>query len=797
VPTSRSIRPEAWLAALCAALSAQTVQAAAPVPQPAEWHTAAQPALAGAAQGMAEVLLDVQINRQPQTEAALILVDGAGVLYARQADLLRWRLRTPPGEPALRHLGQGYLPIATIEGVKATLDEAGQRLLIEAPASAFFATALTEAAPPMPVPVRSGNGGFFNYELFAQHTTERTDASGFFEFGVFTPVGVGVASFLAGRNGGSEHVTRLDTTWTLDLPEQRTSLRVGDAVTLPASGWGRSTRFGGIQYANNFATQPYLLTMPLQRVNGEAVLPSTVDIFVNNSLISSQSVPPGPFSVNGLPGITGQGEMRVVVRDLFGREQVVTQPFYASMSLLQSGLSDFSVEAGAIRTNYAQAGTQYGRRFGAGTYRHGLSDRFTAEVHAEAAEGGQTTAGLSGVQLVPALGVFSAAAAASNSKAGSGQLLGLGFERNNINALSVGLRGLWASREFTQIGQEPGELPPQQLLAASASLFAGALGSFGVGYARQDNYDRPRAEFVSANYGTNLGRRVYLSVSLQKALAGDRAQSLFATMTVPFGERSSASVTAQRTDNAVQKSQELSAQAQQGLPVGSGFGWQVRTSSQQRHEAGVAWQNDFVTAGADVASTQGQTAVRMAASGSVAFVGGAAFAGRRISDSFGVVQLPDYPGVRVFADNQLVARTDAQGNAFLPRLRAYEKNGISVDAADFPLDAQIDTLKIDAVPYHRSGLVLQFPVRRSAGALVRLVLDDGGAVPAGAVVQVAGSDTMFPVAMDGEAWLTGLAESNTLRVTWRERTCEIMLTMTKTNDPLPQLGPFVCRGVTR
>ena len=112
MPTSRSIRPEAWLTALCAALSAQTVQAAAPVPQPAEWHTAAQPALAGAAQGMAEMLLDVQINRQPQPEAALILIDGAGVLYARQADLLRWRLRAPAAEPVLRHLGQADLASA-------------------------------------------------------------------------------------------------------------------------------------------------------------------------------------------------------------------------------------------------------------------------------------------------------------------------------------------------------------------------------------------------------------------------------------------------------------------------------------------------------------------------------------------------------------------------------------------------------------------------------------------------------------------------------------------------------------
>jgi outer membrane usher protein len=798
VPTSRSIRPEAWLTALGAALCTQAAQAATPAPLPAEWHAAAQPTLPGAATGMAEMLLDVQINRQPLTDGALILADRNGTLYVSQADLLRWRLRAPAGEPALRHLGQAYHAVAALDGVTATFDPAAQRLLIEAPASAFFATALSEAAPLLPVPVRSDNGGFINYDLYAQRAADRTDASAAAEVGVFTGVGVGTASFLASRIGGVESVTRLETTWTLDLPERRTSLRVGDATTLPASGWGRSTRFGGIQYGTNAATQPYLLTMPLQRVSGEAALPSQVDIFVNQSLISSQSVPPGPFSVNGLPGVTGLGEMRVVVRDVFGREQVMTQPFYASMALLQTGLSEFSIESGQVRTNYAQPGEQYGRQFGSGTYRVGLNDRFTGEVHGEAADGGQVTAGLSGVQLLPTVGLFSAAAALSHRGAGNGQLLGLGFERNNINALSIGLRGLWASREFTQIGQEPGELPPQQLLGANANVFAAGFGSFGVGYARQDYYDRPRAEFVSANYGSNLGRRVYLNLSLQKALAGDRAQSLYASVTMPLGERSSASVTAQRnTSSAGQPNQELVAQAQQGLPPGSGLGWQVQASSLNRQDAGVAWQNDHLTTAAAVTNLQGQTTGRVAASGSLAFVGGSAFAGRRISDSFGVVQLPDYPGVRVYADNQLITRTDAQGNAFLPRLRAYEKNGISVDAGDFPLDAQIDTLRIDAVPYSRSGLVLQFPVRRSAGALVRLVLDDGSAVPAGAVVRLAGSDATFPVAMDGEAWVTGLAESNVLQVTWRDRTCAIMLTMPKTSDPLPQLGPFVCHGVTR
>ena len=801
MPTSRLIRPDRWLLALCALLGAQPGLAAAPgsvaAPPSEPWRAQAQPALPGAAAGMAEMLLEVHINGQPQSEPALILRDREGALYASLAELQRWRLRTPPGEPVLRHLGHAYYPIASLDGIKATFDEAGQRLQIDAPPSAFFATTLIEEAAALPVPVRSGNGGFFNYELFAQHAARRSDAAGLFELGVFNALGVGTASLLGGHSESAARVRRLDTTWTVDLPERLASLRIGDAVTRSASNWGRSARFGGIQYATNFATQPYALSFPLQSVSGEAVLPSTVDIFVNNALIASQPVPPGPFSVNELPGVTGLGEMRVVVRDLFGREQIVTQPFYASASLLRRGLADFSVESGWIRTHYAQPGAQYGRRFGAGAYRYGLSDRLTAEAHAEAAEGGQAALGLAGVQLVPALGVFSAATAASRSPFGSGRLLNLGFERSSTSALSFGLRSQWTSRHFTQIGLEPGELAPRRLASANASLFAGKLGSFGLAYLRQDFRDRAGTELVSANYGIGLVGRAFFSLSLLKTLSGDRSQILFAAVTMPLGDHTSASVTAQRSRSAGQPDQELTAQAQQSLPAGSGFGWRVRSSSQQQQEAGVAWQNDISTWSADVARSASQSAVRASVSGGLAFVGGAAFAGRRIGESFGVVQLPDYPGARVFADNQLVARIDADGNAFLPWLRAYEKNGISIDAADFPLDAQIDALKIDVVPFHRSGLVVKFPIRRSAGALVRLVLEDGSAVPAGAVVRVAGNETLFPVALDGEAWLTGLAENNTLRVTWRERSCEIMLTMTKTDDPLPLLGPFVCRGVQR
>ena len=100
--------------------------------------------------------------------------------------------------------------------------------------------------------------------------------------------------------------TRLDTTWTRDMPERLATLRVGDGISAPGA-WGRAVRFGGVQFGTNFATQPTLITTPLLAARGEAVVPSTVDVFINGRPVASEVVPPGPFAIENLPAITGDG----------------------------------------------------------------------------------------------------------------------------------------------------------------------------------------------------------------------------------------------------------------------------------------------------------------------------------------------------------------------------------------------------------------------------------------------------------------------------------------------------------
>ena len=103
------------------------------------------------------------------------------------------------------------------------------------------------------------------------------------------------------------------------------------------------------------------------------------------------------------------------------------------------------------------------------------------------------------------------------------------------------------------------------------------------------------------------------------------------------------------------------------------------------------------------------------------------------------------------------------------------------------------------MPYFRSGLLLRFPVKRSRGALLNVVLENGEPLPAGAQVQIIGGNAqeneVFPTGFRGEVYLTGLATSNRLRVTWLEQSCEFMLPYPESTEPLPHLGTYTCTGV--
>jgi len=771
-------------------------------PQPAANPTASE-AVATArtsrasASDMEEMVLEVDVNQQGLNETAIVLRAKDGAFFVSEEDLDRWRLRKP-GVVALQYRGINYYPAASIPGAKFQFDRVKQTLRITAGAEAFGETVSKASRPDLySAPILPQPGGFLNYNLSATRSPDANTLSGAFDAGFFSRHGALTSGFLAPTLSAGPTLTRLQSTYVIDYPEKLASLRFGDAINEGGT-WGLPVLFGGIQYGTNFGTQPGFARTPTAlTAGGQATLPSTVDVFVNNALVSRQTVPPGPFSITNIPIVSGTGEARLVVRDLLGREQVITQPFYGTATLLKEGLTDFSYELGVQRQNFGLTSNQYGKGLATATYRKGLTDSFTAELHGEAT-GGVTAIGVSTVNRVGRIGVVNASLAGSHGGAGTGRLIAYGFERQG-REFSFSLHSQLADNDFSQIGLQPGLPPRRRQDVMSLGLAFGRFGSVALSRVSQKSAGQPDTEVMTFGYTLQLGSFAQLGVTAMRVVSDITTNSLFTTLTIPLGSSTSASISDERQRNSdTGSSRSLTTTLQQSLPVGPGYGYRIQDRDGDIL-ASLSLQNNVGTYQVEASHARGGdggTPVRLGVAGGIGLVGGHPFFSRAITDSFGVVRVADYPNVSVLQDNQIVGKTDANGYAVLPRMRAYDKNIVSVDQNDLPLDAAMGSLKLVATPYYRSGVLVDFPVKRERGGTLRVILDDGSDLPSGALSQIEGKDEEFPVALRGEAYLTGFEATNRIRFTWKGQSCTIDVPYPgTTTEALPHLGTFICKGV--
>jgi spore coat protein U-like protein len=406
------------------------------------------------------------------------------------------------------------------------------------------------------------------------------------------------------------------------------------------------------QYSTNFATQPGYITFPSIASAGQAALPSTVDVFVNNALVAQKTVPPGPFSITNIPTVNGSGNVQLVVRDLFGREQVISQPFYASVNLLKAGLDDFSYEAGVERNNFGTDSGDYGHAVATATYRRGFTDRLTGEIRGE----GSRNLGVAGVAasyLIDDIGVASATAATSGGSGGTGALGGAGFQRQTGH-FSVLAQALWSSSSFRQIGATLENPVPLRQWSASVGYQLDRYGSASLTYVAQDFRTKENVHIASAGYSVAIGPWAFLGLTAAKIFGEHGSVQISATLTVPLGERTIAAVGYNAVRHSTQaNSTDTSFTLQRSVPVGEGYGYRlVAHTLNNQLEADGIWQNNYGTYEVDLSRFEGSNAARASIAGGLGYVGGHPFVSRQITDSFGVVRVADYAGVGILQDNQ-------------------------------------------------------------------------------------------------------------------------------------------------
>jgi outer membrane usher protein len=728
-------------------------------------------AAAGAPSADEVLLLEVQVNGRSIGKIGEFTLRH-GRLMARPEELRDLGFRVPASSSAQPG---GLVALSELPGVIWTLDQKNQRLLITASDSSLLPATLQvnegERQEDRRV-VESGSGVTLNYDIANTLARAGTGSTASLDMRAFSPWGVLSSGWLAyaGANSsdaGKNTAIRLDSAWTFADVNSLRRYSVGDFITSTVS-WFRPVHLEGVQIRSDFSTRPDLVTFPLPSVTGSTAVPSTVDVLVDRNLMISSEVASGPFETAQLPVMSGAGTITMTMTNALGQQVTVTQPFYASSALLAPDLQTFAAQAGLVRRNWGSASDQYGKMAGTANYRRGLSRKFTVEGGMEGTAG-DLAGGAGGVLQVGHLGVVNFAAAASGGSAHAGAQISAGAQRIG-RVFSVGASAIIASRNFRDVASMNGDPVARRQLSSFTSVSLRRFGSLGAAYAGVDRDAAPapiqasltpaeRSHVLSGNYSLQIKRVFAYASEFRNLAGGGNSNGLQIGLTIPFGRRSSVNVAATSDGNGQVEVQKAAANiGDWGYEIYAAGGNSDHEFAEVQYKSPVG----LLTAGID--SSGGETTLRVETQGALSLADGRLFPSNTIYDSFAVVDTSPVAHVQVYQENRAVGSTNSSGRLLVPDMRSFDLNHIAISATDIPADARIDNPSRELRPQDRSGVVVRFPIQFSHGALLKLVDENGVAIPVGSTATLRATGIAAPVGYDGDAYVEDLGSHNEITV---------------------------------
>jgi outer membrane usher protein len=744
------------------------------------------------ASAVAPLLVQPLVNGGEREVAPVRYLAPDGPLYVGEQVLAQWGIAAAPAS-LLEFAGARWLCVESL-GLRYQLNLAQLTLTLEFPLEMYGGSSASFTREDL-IPVTYAPGAFFNYDLRFDRSLGSADTGpaslgANWEVGAFSRAGLFTSSFFSGNNGRG--TIRLDTTLRRDDPDSITSLVAGDTFTRPGN-YGAALRMAGLQYQRNFANAPLLITYPTGNVAGTAAVPSTVDIYIGNAKTYSTQVKPGAFSVSNLPVPVGAGNVRVVVRDVFGQETTAVVPYVRYDSMLRQGLHDFSYEAGVLRRDYAVKSNSYGDWAAVGTHRYGVTDQLTIEGRAEGMADRGNVGGVVQVTM-PVLGLVGVGAAAS-SGIGNGRLGKAYFQRTERD-WSIGAAVEQRTPEYVDIAFEPGQIRTLAVRQFSASTRIGERNWINVlGLRTTDT----TGVFNTATLGWtySLTRSATLSANLTRFSGSRPGNTVFSlTLSLPLGDRDFATASVERRSDAAKTDALL--EVSRNLLETDSLGYRIlagQQSDSRRVELGAFAQTGFGQFGVEAAENLGSRATRAFARGSLAAAGGELRMSRYLDQGFAIVKVGDFPDVRIYSNGQAFGKTDANGVAVVPRMPAFVPTTISFEAEDISLEGSFGESARQLKVANRMGVVVDMRVVRRLSATLTLVEADGLGVPAGATVRIGEAEEDFPVARQGRVYVSGLVRGkpNPLHVTIGERVCRATVDLPAGFVSGTTLGSFPCQ----
>jgi outer membrane usher protein len=775
------------------------------------------------------LLLDVVINGSPTGLIGNFSLLPGGILCATRAELIELGLRTDPA-----HASDDVVPLNEVVSLRYVYDERQQqvRITVEDAGRVPQVFNFSHRAGANISSSPEGWGAVLNYDLFSSFGGQTGlklfgygGSSFTFDARVFSPYGTFSQSGVSSRDAdGNVRTQRFDSFYRYSDPARLMSVTIGDAVTGGLS-WTRPIRIGGLQGQSNFSLRPDLVTMALPNIGGTAAVPSTVDVYVNNIRTLSQDVGAGPFSLTNIPAVTGAGNAELVIRDTTGRVTSINMPFYGSASLLAPGLTSWSLAAGLPRVSYGSPGDRYlPTPVGTATWRQGMTEWFTGEGHIEGGSG-VINAGLGAAFKIANIAVATTSLAASRRGTDRGEQATFYFETKSYG-VNISLNSQRTFGDYEDIASATARdensalysigrasttttVPAANAVLSNPLIFDSARApraldritmggqlpfdlhaSWGASFVHQHDASGNQTQLASASSSCSLRQNVSLFATVFKGFGRTSSGGAMFGLSFPLGGSTTASAIvsgeAGRTVPTLQASRSLDQS-----PGSVGWQAQVSQGATPYGQASVSYRARAMTV--QVGANQNGQAYggRIDVSGAVAAMNGDLFFADRIPDGFAVVDA-GAPGVPVLYENRAAGTTNSRGLLLIPSLRSFERNSISIDPVNLPIDVEIETTREVAMPADRAGTLVSFKLRKDvAAARVIFVQSDGKFPPAGSTGRVDGGDP-FVVGYDGQAFIHGLSRSNQVTIDLGGATCRAAFDFAAAPGEQVLIGAVVC-----
>ncbi|KJV37733.1 fimbria/pilus outer membrane usher protein [Acinetobacter brisouii] len=697
------------------------------------------------------ILADIWLNGIDKNTEILVLQE-ADQFYVECNVLSRLRLKV---DLFKKNINQNQYCLVTTPPVRSELDVAMQAMKITVPPDYFLEYVDKNQVP---LPNKANLGAFLNYDFYFDKAKGSHEFNNLYELGVFKDYWMFKNSVIYRDqvNSGEASVVRLNTEFSMDFPDRYTKLIVGDSTTV-FNPLASSFRFGGISFGTNYTERSDLVYWNAPVLRGSAIVPSTIDLYINGINIYRQNVTAGDYVLQTGATIQQSGNAQIVVQDVLGNRSVQNFPILINNRLLQAGLNEYNISFGKIRYNYDINSSDY-REFFASTYfRRGVTDK-TSLGFTTAYSSDIQTLGLMWTQAAPKYALFDFSAMGSHGHGENGYALGASVSRN-FNYFSFGVSSRYSSQKFQSLGYTPDTIIPKFDNLAYLSIYnIPFLDNINFNYIDRRYYPDstralPNTKMLNVGITKRLTSQLYLGLSYFKDFGTNPNDGANISLTFSFDKNKSVYVDQSVDGNTrVTYAQSTSGQNGYGYSVGAN-----RSNGQLGYNATGVLKTSYGdmrilhTQYPDYYDTQVEY------KGALVWLDNQFNFTKAVDDAFALVKVSDYKDIEVYRSLVPVGTTKKNGYFFIHNILPYISYDLSFNQDQIPIESKIDESSKKLVALNQRGYFFDFPIYQTKQVIVKLLNTKGEILPRATEVYLDNKkDEIYPTDAEGKLYIYGL-----------------------------------------